>query len=147
MSKLFHDFSGVFGTLFNPQSNGKAEAIVKSMKNLNQAAWTGSLLDEGKLAHALLQYRNTPETVCHRHRNSLEIRFKTHSPLTIEHSHRSGNGAQKRLISRPNLTRSSITTGMLSLSQKFALAPTLRFITMFPSSGTSMAWPTPSLFC
>jgi transposase InsO family protein len=42
-----------------PQSNGKAEATVKSMKKLIQASWTGNRLDEGKLARALLQYRNT----------------------------------------------------------------------------------------
>ena len=42
-----------------PQSNGKAEATVKSMKKLISAAWTGhSQLDQ--LSHALLQYRNTP---------------------------------------------------------------------------------------
>ena len=42
-----------------PQSNGKAEAAVKSMKKLIQA-WTGSQVDEGRLARSLLQYRNTP---------------------------------------------------------------------------------------
>jgi len=43
-----------------PQSNGKAEATVKSMKNLIRASWTGKCLDEDKLTRALLQYRNTP---------------------------------------------------------------------------------------
>jgi len=33
---------------------------VKSMKKLIEASWTGARLDEGKLARALLQYRNTP---------------------------------------------------------------------------------------
>ena len=43
-----------------PQSNGKAEAAVKSMKKFIQAAWTGSQVDEGRLARSLLQYCNTP---------------------------------------------------------------------------------------
>ena len=43
-----------------PQSNGKAEATVKSMKKLNAAAWSGRSLDEEKLALSLLQYGNTP---------------------------------------------------------------------------------------
>ena len=43
-----------------PQSNGKAEATVKSMKKIIQAAWWGRSLDENKLARALMQYRNTP---------------------------------------------------------------------------------------
>ena len=43
-----------------PQSNGKVEAAVKSMKKFIQAAWTGSQVDEGRLARSLLQYRNTP---------------------------------------------------------------------------------------
>ena len=43
-----------------PQSNGKAEAIVKSMKKIIRAAWNGRYLDGDKLCRALLQYRNTP---------------------------------------------------------------------------------------
>ena len=43
-----------------PQSNGKAEAAVKSMKKLIRAAWNGRFLNEEKLCKALLQYRNTP---------------------------------------------------------------------------------------
>ena len=43
-----------------PQSNGKVEATVKSMKKLIRTAWTGRSLDEDKLTRALLQYRNTP---------------------------------------------------------------------------------------
>ena len=65
-SRLFRDFSSEWGFQHTtsspryPQSNGKAEASVKSMKKLIQAAWTGRGLDEDKLARALLQYRNTP---------------------------------------------------------------------------------------
>ena len=42
------------------QSNGKAEATVKSMKKLIRAAWTGRSLDEDTVKRALLQYQNTP---------------------------------------------------------------------------------------
>ena len=43
-----------------PQSNGKAESTVKSMKKLLHATWTGRSLDHDKLCRVLLQYRNTP---------------------------------------------------------------------------------------
>ena len=43
-----------------PQSNGKAEAAVKSIKKHISAAWTGCSVDWTKLSRALLQYRNTP---------------------------------------------------------------------------------------
>ena len=43
-----------------PQSNGKAEAAVKSMKKLISAAWTGRSVNWDQLTRSLLQYRNTP---------------------------------------------------------------------------------------
>lgn len=43
-----------------PQSNGKAEAAVKSMKKLISGAWRGRSLDHERLLRALMQYRNTP---------------------------------------------------------------------------------------
>ena len=43
-----------------PQSNGKAEAIVRSMKKIIASAWTGKSMDFNKLCRSLLQYRNTP---------------------------------------------------------------------------------------
>ena len=43
-----------------PQSNGKAEATVKSMKRIIRAAWCGTGLDAETLARAILQCRNTP---------------------------------------------------------------------------------------
>ena len=39
---------------------GKIDATVKSMKKPTEASWMGTRLDKGKLARALLQYRNTP---------------------------------------------------------------------------------------
>lgn len=46
-----------------PQSNGKSEAAVKSMKKLLKACWKNKTVDLVKLTRALLSYRNTP---CHR---------------------------------------------------------------------------------
>lgn len=65
-SKLFQEFAQEWGfrhltsTPTYPQSNGKAEVTVKSMKKLIEASWVRSRLDEGRLARALLQHRNTP---------------------------------------------------------------------------------------
>ena len=42
-----------------PQSNGKGEATVKSMKRLIMASWKGRLIDHEVLARSLLQYQNT----------------------------------------------------------------------------------------
>ena len=43
-----------------PQSNGKAESTLKSMKQLIKAAWRRHSVDLDIMAKALLQYRNTP---------------------------------------------------------------------------------------
>ena len=65
-SKTFYDFLQQWGIKHvtssprYPQSNGKAEATVKSMKKLIRAAWNGRHMDDDKLTQALLQYRNTP---------------------------------------------------------------------------------------
>ena len=65
-SKPFHDFMQQWGIEHitssprYPQSNGKAEATVKSMKKLIKSAWNGRIVDDDKLTRALLQYRNTP---------------------------------------------------------------------------------------
>ena len=66
MSKQFHDFASQWGfkhatsTPRYPQSNGKSEATVKSMKKLIRTSWRGRSVDEDVLTRALLQYRNTP---------------------------------------------------------------------------------------
>ena len=65
-SKAFSDFSKCWGFLHKlsspryPQSNGKVEATVKSMKKLLQNSWNGRVLDDEKLCRSLLQYCNTP---------------------------------------------------------------------------------------
>ena len=62
-SKQFQEFTKQWGftssisSPYYPQSNGKAEAAVKSMK---KSAWNGRHLDEEALRLALLQYGNTP---------------------------------------------------------------------------------------
>ena len=65
-AKLFKDFSKQWGfthqlsSPYHPQSNGKIEATVKSMKKLIATSWDTRTLNEDKLCHAILQYRNTP---------------------------------------------------------------------------------------
>ena len=43
-----------------PQSNGKVEATVKSMKKILAASWNHRQLNDNRLCRALLQYHNTP---------------------------------------------------------------------------------------
>jgi len=65
-AKAFQEFAREWGfqhlmsSPHYPQSNGRAEAAVKSMKKLIRAAWNGRFLDTNKLCRSLLQYRNTP---------------------------------------------------------------------------------------
>ena len=65
-SKAFSDFSKRWGFLHKlsspryPQSNGKVEATVKSMKKLLQNSWNDRALDDDKFCQSLLQYCNTP---------------------------------------------------------------------------------------
>ena len=76
-----------------PQSNGKVEATVKSMKKLLYASWTGRCLDQDKLCCAILRYRNTPcrRTACLLHRNSSATQFKISCQPTTNHSYLSDN--------------------------------------------------------
>ena len=65
-SHVFNDFSQQWGFSHKvssphyPQSNGKIEATIKSMKKIIRSSWNGRVLDNDKLCRALLQYRNTP---------------------------------------------------------------------------------------
>ena len=65
-SREFQSFACQWGfhhqtsTPHYPQSNGRAEAAVKSMKRIIRAAWNSKCINEEKLCRALLQYRNTP---------------------------------------------------------------------------------------
>ena len=65
-AKCFQDFSKQWGfthqmsSPYHPQSNGKIEATVKSMKKILATSWDTRTLNENKLCRAILQYRNTP---------------------------------------------------------------------------------------
>ena len=65
-AKVFHTFATQWGFTHQtsspryPQSNGKIEATVKSIKKLLAASWDHRHLNVNKLCRALLQYRNTP---------------------------------------------------------------------------------------
>jgi len=65
-SNMFHEFAKHWGFLHiistphYPQSNGKVEATVKSMKKIIRISWNGRSLNHDKFCRALLQYRNTP---------------------------------------------------------------------------------------
>ena len=106
-SKVFKDFTKCWGFLHKvsspryPQSNGKVEAIVKSMKKLIRASWTGRSLDHDKLCRAILQYRNTP---CRKDGLSPVQKLFGHPvqdilPATIDHSYLSGNAQFPQLTS------------------------------------------------
>ena len=64
-SNMFHQFAQQWGfshkvsTPHYPQSNGKVEATVKSMKKIIRTSWNGRSLNHDKFCRALLQYRNT----------------------------------------------------------------------------------------
>ena len=67
-SKRFQDFSKQWGfthvhqtsSPHYPQSNGKTEATVKSMKRIISTSWSTRTLNKDKLGYTVLQYRNTP---------------------------------------------------------------------------------------
>ena len=66
MSQQFQDFLRDWGIRHktssprNPQSNGKVEATVKSMKNMITSAIKVRRIDQDKIYKSLIQYRNTP---------------------------------------------------------------------------------------
>ena len=92
-SKQFHRFSARWGfrhcisSPYYPQSNGKAEATVKSMKKIIRASWNGRYLEEDRLCRALLQYRthHRQRMGSHQHRNSMDILSRTPSLLMTGH--------------------------------------------------------------
>ena len=66
MAKRFQSFARQWGfvhctsTPYYPQSNGKAEATVKSMKKIIRSARNGRYLEEDTLCRAIMQCHNTP---------------------------------------------------------------------------------------
>jgi len=125
----------------------------------------GTRLNEGKLARALLQYRNTPScrdglspaqklfgrpvtcteavwTTCHLHRSCLDGPFRTHFQPTTEPSPQSGNTVWKKLTRKHSCTESksnNTTTNTPEPSQRFKLAPMLPFRTPPLNCGTYTA--------
>jgi len=65
-SKHFSDFTTQLGfehrtsSLHYPQSNGKIEATVKSMKKIIASSWGNRSVNVNSMCQELLQYRNTP---------------------------------------------------------------------------------------
>ncbi|XP_065916180.1 uncharacterized protein [Dysidea avara] len=65
-SKCFNDFASQWGfehktsSPHYPQSNGKVEATVKSMKKIIASSWGNRSVKLNVMCRALLQYRNTP---------------------------------------------------------------------------------------
>ena len=67
-----------------PQSNGKIEAMVKSMKKLLAASWDHRHLIRKKLCSSLLQYHNTPP---HKDGMSPAQKLFGHPTLLAAHRH------------------------------------------------------------
>ena len=90
-SNMFHEFakhwgfSHIISTPHYPQSNGKVEATVKSMKKIIRISWNGRFLNHDKFCRALLQYRNTP---CHRDGLSPSQKLYGHPVQDILPAHR-----------------------------------------------------------
>ena len=126
-----------------PQSNGKAEATVKSMKKLISAAWTGCSIDWNKLSRALLQYRNTPVAKMDSHllRSYSGTQCTIPSLPTAGHSHRSGRSLLRRSKKQqtPHKRRQNpSTTNMLTIYLTFRLVTMLPCKTQLLNCGTFM---------
>ena len=77
-----------------PQSNGKAEATVKSMKKVISAAWIGcSIIWDTINYHTHCSSTGTllvKKIYCHLPRNYSDTQFRIHSMLIASHSHQNG---------------------------------------------------------
>ena len=88
-----------------PQSNGKVEATVKSMKKLISGAWMGHNVNWNKLSRSLLQYRNTPCRMDGQHKSCSDTLSKTLYLPIVARSHRS-------YLKMPNGCREKSTTSV-----------------------------------
>ena len=127
-----------------PQSNGKVEATVKSMKKLISASWTGRSVDWNILSRSLLQYRNTPcrKDGQSRLKNSLDTLYKILCLLILNHSLQSGKSQYKRpkrLQWKHKSSRNNRTTNMPTSSPHYKLGTTLPFRIQALGCGISMA--------
>ena len=151
-SKTFQDFAKQWGfehitsSPTYPQSNGKAEAAIKSMKNLICIAWTGRYLDENKLTQAL-HYSNTGilhhgKTDCLPHRNCSVNPSRTHYQPIGERSQPNGNVVQQtqngKLLAQERPWRSLITV-MQNPSLTLSLDPKWLSRTTKQNDGIPMA--------
>ena len=99
ISKQFNDFASRWGFRHvvssprYPQSNGKVEATVKSMKKLLRTCWTGRQWIMKNSAELCCSTKTLPaEKMGYLlHKNYLGIQCKTFYQLTIMPSHQSGN--------------------------------------------------------
>ena len=128
-----------------PQSNGKVEATVKSMKRIIRISWEGRSFNHDKFCQALLQYRNTPS----RRDELLSLTQKlcgcpVQDILPAHHRSFSREWQQKQhqWSSKKNnrLKLSTITTNMPMPFKRFKLDPTLPSTTAKQNFETHMAW-------
>ena len=127
-----------------PQSNGKVEATVKSMKKILAASWNNRQLNDNKLCRALLQYHNTPsrkdglspaqKLYGHPVQDTLPAHRRSFSP---DWQHSSQEVDQQAAYTLPK-QRHSITP-MHAHSQTLGLDPQLHCKTNKLNFGTSMA--------
>lgn len=107
-SKLFNDFSNQWGfvhkssSLHYPQSNGKIEATVNSMKKIIRTSWESRSLNADTMCCALLQYCNTPscKDVRSPRKNCMVNPYKTYCQRTITPLHKSGSEVPLKLSNR-----------------------------------------------
>ena len=120
MSKQFKDFSRKWGfhhaisSPLNPQSNGKAEATVISMKKKSskQHGHMAALMNQHSLTHCSIATHLHYEINVHQPRSFLGTPSKTPSHHITMCSHHSGRQVQRRprIMRLPLLSRWSATT-------------------------------------
>ena len=101
-SKLFQDFAKRWGFKHTtssptyPQSNRKAEATVKSMKKLIQAAWTGRSINEDELCCSIGTHQQK-EMASLLPKSSLDTQYNTPYLPTVQHLKSNGSVKVQRL--------------------------------------------------
>ena len=124
-----------------PQSNGHAEAAVKSIKRLLRHCWCDGHLDDERWTAAILQYRNTPGSDGQTDSATLS---KTSSRLITEHLPIDGSLLQSMLMLPANVLVTNCrpkpdTTPLQPHFPIFRLTHRLRSRIRQPSYGIDMA--------
>ena len=124
---------------YHPQSNGKIESTVKSMKKIIRTSWNSRSLNQDKFCRSLLQYRNTPSRRdIPQPRSSMATLPKTPFLPIIVHFHKNGNRKWKKLkgklMPRKNPSPPTITLTLIP-SQKLKLALTWPSKILAPTLG------------